>query len=90
MTPLGAAVGTAGGRERLNSESTSEAIRPFTPQGACGARRWHMRSTYARHRIRHGIRHTAALVGRRPRPHVANDRLRDMRIGYARVSTSHT
>ena len=25
-------------------------------------------STYARHRIRHGIRHTAARAGRRPRP----------------------
>ena len=29
---------------------------------------------------------TAALVGRRPRPSVANDRLRYMLIGYARVS----
>ena len=42
--------------------------------------------TYARHRIRHGIRHTAALAGRRPRPHVANDRLRHVLIGYARAS----
>ena len=38
------------------------------------------------HRIRHGIRHTAALAGRRPRPPVANDRLRHMLIGDARVS----
>ena len=32
-----------------------------------------VRSTYARHRIRHGIRHTAALAGRRPRRCIAND-----------------
>ena len=43
-------------------------------------------STSARHRIRHGIRHTAARVGRRPRPCVANDRLRHRLIGDARVS----
>ena len=41
-------------------------------QGACGARHWHTRSTSARQRIRHGIRHTAALVGRGLRPCVAN------------------
>ena len=35
-----------------------------------------VRSTYARHRIRHGIRHTAVRAGRRPCPSVANDRLR--------------
>ena len=46
------------------------------------------RATYARHRIRHGMRHTAALSGRRPRPPVANDRLRHRRIGSARVSTA--
>ena len=51
-----------------------------------GARHWHTRSTYARHRIRHGIRHTAARAGRRPRPSVPNGRLRHMLIGYARVS----
>ena len=45
-----------------------------------------VRSTYARHRIRHRIRHTEVLAGRRPRPPVANDRLRHTRIGYARVS----
>ena len=39
------------------------------------------RATFARHRIRHGIRHTAALVGRRPCRCVANGRLRYMRIG---------
>ena len=44
------------------------------------------RSTFARHRIRHGIRHTAARKGRRPCPCVANGRLRYMLIGYARVS----
>ena len=43
-------------------------------------------STYARHRIRHGIGHTAVLPGQRPRPSVANDRLRHVLIGYARVS----
>ena len=37
-----------------------------------------VRSTYARHRIRHGIRHTAVRAGRRPCPSVANDRLRHM------------
>ena len=51
-----------------------------------GVRHWHTRSTYARHRIRHGIRHTAARAGRRPCPCVANGRLRHRRIGYARVS----
>ena len=49
-----------------------------------GARHWHTRSTYARHRIRHGIRHTAARAGRRHCPSVANERLRHMLIGYAR------
>ena len=63
-----------------------EAIRPCTPQSAFCARYWHTRSTYARQRIRHGIRHTAARVGRCPRPSVPNDRLRHMLIGYARVS----
>ena len=42
--------------------------------------------TSATHRIRHGIRHTAALAGRRLRPYVANGLLRYMLIGYARVS----
>ena len=32
-----------GGRERLNSEAITEAIRPFNPQGAFGARHWHTR-----------------------------------------------
>ena len=45
-----------------------------------------VRSTYARHRIRHGIRHAAARAWRRSHPCVANDRLRYMLIGYARVS----
>ena len=49
-------------------------------------RHWHTRSTFARHRIRHGIRHTAAGAGRRPRPCIANGRLRHILIGYARVS----
>ena len=43
-------------------------------------------STYARYRIRHGIRHTEALARRHHRPYVPNERLRYMRIGYARVS----
>ena len=44
-------------------------------------------STYARHRLRHGLRHTAARAGRRPRPSVPpNDCLRYMPIGSARVS----
>ena len=55
-------------------------------QGAFGTRHRHTRSTYARHRIRHGIRHREVLAGRRPRPHVPNARLRHMLIGYARVS----
>ena len=46
----------------------------------------HTRSTSAKHRIRHEIRHTAALAGRRPRQSVANGRLRHMLIGYAHVS----
>ena len=63
---------------RLTSEAITEAIRPCTPPGAFGARHLHMRSTYARHRIRHGIRHTVArAAGRRPRQCVPNDRLRN-------------
>ena len=34
-----------------------------------------VRSTYARHRIRHGIRHTAARAGRHPRPPVGGELL---------------
>ena len=75
-----------GGRELLNSEAITEAIRPFNPLGEFGARHWHTLSTYANHRIRHRIRHSAALAGRRPCPPVANDRLRHMRIDSARVS----
>ena len=44
------------------------------------------RSTSARNRIRHGIRHTAARAGRRLCLSVANGRLRHRRIDYARVS----
>ena len=62
------------------------AIRPCTAQGAFGARHGPTRSTSARHRIRHGIRYTVARAGRRPCPSVANDRLRHMLIGDARVS----
>ena len=51
-----------------------------------GLRAMLFRSTYARHRIRHGIRHTVARAGRRPCPCVANGRLRHILIGYARVS----
>ena len=43
-------------------------------------------STYARHRIRHVIRHTEALAERCHRPCIANEGLRYMPIGYARVS----
>ena len=82
------ALAGGGGRERLNSAAITAAIRPFTPQGAFGARHWHTRSTYARHRIRHGIRHTAALAGRDLRPCVANDRLRHMPIDSARASNT--
>ena len=39
-----------------------------------------VRSTYARHRTRHGIRHTAARTGRRPRSYVPHDRLRHILI----------
>ena len=42
--------------------------------------------TYARQRMRHEIRHTAARAGRRLCPYVANGRLRHMLIGSARVS----
>ena len=31
------------GRALLNSEATTEAIRPFNPQGEFGARHWHTR-----------------------------------------------
>ena len=53
------ALAGSGGRAWLNSEAITEAIRPCNPQGTFGARHWHTRLTYARHRIRHGIRHTA-------------------------------
>ena len=56
-----------------------------TPAHA-GVRAILFHSTYARYRIRHGIRHMRALAGSRQRPHVPNDRLRYMLIGYARVS----
>ena len=42
--------------------------------------------TFARHRMRRGIRHTAACAGGRSRACVVNGRLRHMLIGYARVS----
>ena len=45
-------------------------------------------STSTRHRMRHGIRHAAALAWRRFRPCVANGRLRHRLIGSARVSTA--
>ena len=51
-----------------------------------GLRAMLFRSTYARHRIRHGIRHTAARAGRGLCPCVANGRLRHILIGSARVS----
>ena len=44
------------------------------------------RLTYAKHRMRHGIRYLEALAGKPPGSHVLNDRLRYMLIGYARVS----
>ena len=53
-----------------------------------GLRAMLVRSTSARHRIRHGIRHTAARAGRGLCPCVANGRLRYMLIGYARVLKS--
>ena len=59
---------------------------------AAGARKnralsnWPTRSTSAKHRIRHGIRHTAARAGRGLCPCVANGRLRHILIGDARVS----
>ena len=46
-----------------------------------GLRAMLIHSTSARHRIRHGIRHTAALAGRRPCPCVANGRLRQRGYG---------
>ena len=45
-------------------------------------------STCATHRIRNGIRHTAARAGRHPLPPVANGCLRHRLIGSARVSTA--
>ena len=73
LRPKRVAVGANG----CLGEAVTEAIRPCNPQGAFGARHGHTRSTYTRQRIRHGIRHTAARAGRRPRPSVANDRLRN-------------
>ena len=50
----------------------AESIRSVTPHRAFGARHSPTRVTSARHRIRHGIRHTAARAGRRPCRCVAN------------------
>ena len=74
------------GRAVEGDEVITEAIRPCNPPGAFCARHWPTRSTYARHRMRHGIRHTTVRAGRGLRRYVANGRLRHMRIGYARVS----
>ena len=51
-----------------------------------GLRATRVRSTSARQKIGHGVRHTPARAGRRPRPCVANDCLRHMPIDSARVS----
>ena len=56
-----------------------------TPAHA-GVRAIFFHLTYAKHRMRHGIRYMEAFAGSRQRPHVPNDRLRYMLIGYARVS----
>ena len=71
-TPLKRSVLTVSMREGRRVRTVLRAIR--------------VRSTYARHSIRHGIRHTAVRAGRRPCPSVANDRLRHILIGFARVS----
>ena len=66
--------------------------RPPAPAGAaprpvaCPFCAMLFRSTSARHRIRHGIRHTAARAGRHPCPCITNGRLRHILIGSARVS----
>ena len=60
--------------------------RPLPACSSTGLRAMLFRTTYARLRIRHGIRHTAARAGRGLCPCVANGRLRHMLIGYARVS----
>ena len=80
------ALAGGGGRERLSSEAITETIRPCSPQGAFGARHSPTRSTSARQRIRHGVRHTVARAGRCPCPRVPNDRLRHIPIDSARVS----
>ena len=71
---------------RLRRVPQSQGSSSRSLRRARGARHWHTRSTSARHRIRHGIRHTAARAGRRHRRCVANGRLRHMLIGSARVS----
>ena len=60
-------------------------VRDHHPVQSAG-RVWPTRLTFARHRIRHGIRHTAARAGRRSCLSVGNGRLRHMRIGSIRVS----
>ena len=81
MEADGAAESPCGhGAARNANPARAEAIRPCTPQGALFGRHWPTRSTSARQRIRHGLRHTAALAGRRPRQHVPNERFRHVRI----------
>ena len=48
------------------------------------------RSTSARQRIRHGIRHTSARAGGRFRACIANGRLRYMLISYAAADLMRT
>ena len=50
--------------DHCRDPAITEAIRPCTPQGEFGPRPWPTHSTSARHRIRHGIRHTEARTGR--------------------------
>ena len=69
---------------RIEAETKGKQGRPLRCVSR-GLRAILIRSTYARHKIRHGIRHTTARTGRCLRPSVANDRLRHMPIDSARV-----
>ncbi len=88
--PLGSYTISWSSTRRWRSRSTSRCGRENRADRCrlvrTGLRAILFRSTYVRYRIRHGMRHTEALAGRHHRPHVPNECLRYMLIGYARVS----
>ena len=83
----GTVIGIALAADRRRDAGGHEAIRCAGTSWKRSSRAMLVRATSARHRIRHGIRHTAAGAGGRSCPCVANGRLRHLLIGYARGVT---